>query len=116
MAMPFIECLIRSLGKPEISNSGKALVYAIVVISSQQLQSSEHAERVKQFAPGLVLSALAAVQRQQQDARTQSSRLEGQRAAVFVVRMRSGVYHPRRSLQFSERLNQPGYSRIHHRA
>src|SRR5262252_3807116 len=85
MAAPFIECLVRGLGKPEISNSREALGYAVVVISGQQLESAEHAERVKQFAPGLVLSALAAVQRQEQDACALAPGLERQHPAVLVV-------------------------------
>ena len=92
MTLPFLKCFFGILGKTEIRNPREALLDPVVPVGPQQFQRSQNAQHVEQIAAYLVLSALAAIQRQQQGVHALPSRLQREHAAIFVIRMRYGLH------------------------
>src|SRR5882757_6409046 len=95
VALPFFQSFFRVLGEAKIRHPREALIDAIITVGAEKFQSAKYAERIEQAATHLILSAFAAGQRHQQGVRALAARLEGEHAAVFVIRVRRGVHQAR---------------------
>src|SRR5258705_401979 len=95
VALPFFQSLFRVLGEAKIRHAREALIDTIITVGTEKFQSAKYAERIQQAAPHLILSPFAAGQRHQQCVRAPAARLEGEHAAVFVIRVCRGVHQAR---------------------
>src|SRR5208282_2992023 len=77
MPLPFLESFFGSFRIPEIGNSREPLLYAVIAVGGQHLQSSHYTEYIEEIAAQFVLSAFATVQSHQQSRDAFSAGFEG---------------------------------------
>jgi hypothetical protein len=113
MTSPFLESLFGSLGETEIGDAGEVLLGAVVAVGLEQLERAQDAELVGEMRAGLVLSAIAAREREELDGDSVAARFEREQAAVFVVGVRVNVHETRGGAQLGEHLLDAGAARVH---
>src|SRR5512146_1283968 len=62
---PFLEAFLGALGEAEVGYASEALVDIVVTVGGEQFESTHHAKDVEEGAADLVLTAFAAIEREQ---------------------------------------------------
>ena len=85
VAAPLLQSFIKGLGEAVIRRGGEELGCAVIAVSLKQLFRAHQSQRIPKVRRHFVGAALAAIERQQADARAHGTRFIGQRGPVFVV-------------------------------
>src|SRR5690606_14295491 len=109
---PLLERLLDAEGVAEIDRPREALFRAVVAMRGQQLLGPQHAERVEQLRPDLVLPAGSARRRCQHDPQAVSVTLLRQQRVVLIVRMGGDVHHGAGDRELAEQELETDESRI----
>ena len=97
---PLVERLFEALRKTVVHDRGEVLaIDAVVPVGDGQFLGADQPEAVEELRPERVVSGLAAIEREQRDARAHATAGERQHAAVLVIGMRRGVHQARRGRQ-----------------
>ena len=105
----FTERLLEPLREAVVDRRREVLtIEAVVAPRHQQLLGADQADGVEQLRADRVVARLAAIQRQQRDARAAAAAQLRQHPAMLVVWMRGGVHRARRRLQLEQPLPRAG--------
>src|SRR5690348_4023063 len=92
MTSPFLKCLLGCFGEAKIGHARESLLDSVVLISREELQSTQHAKFVGECITRFVLTALPPRQSTQERGRSLSTRFQREHAAIFIVWVSSGVH------------------------
>ena len=113
LASPLDERFLEPLREAVVDDRGEVLLIdAVVLVGAEQFFGANQPEAVEQLRSDRVVAGLAAIERQQRDARALAAAQHREQSSVLVVRMRGGVHDARDRLQLQQLLPRAGGASI----